>query len=710
MKSSDEGVHDVVVAGATPAGISAAIAAARRGLAVALVDPLPVPGQMLSNGLCVFDTAHRAGVTGIMSEFAARVAAHHREHYASDPAVAENRGAPRHGAADGLSFEPKVAARILWEMIQDTAGLSYFPRHAFTGALMEGKRCAGVIARPIRGEKFDPLSVFPLAEPGAEHIEFRGRAVIDATYEGDIAAWAGAAFRSGRDGRSREEPHNGVIMSDYHKGRMSVEAGWLPETFLAGSTGEADPKVMGANVRFVIKNHGCAEGPHRIEKPENYDPARYRNGWRPTVWTYIPGGKWFVNIMNGGNDLQGDLLASYPGGSPAQRRKVLAAIYERAREYLYHIQTARGCPEWGLADDEFPLSGGWPYCVYVREARRIAGQSHLTETDIHRWMPRDGENFLTGLTGDHSRPRLQPDSVAVGDYDLDCHPCDDEPSEEYQSSGEGGFMFSSLRSPIQVPYGCMVPRGIEGLLVTCAISVSHVAMAVVRMEPVWAQLGHAAGIAAALSCETKASFQELDVRAVQEQLLRDGCQLYYYTDLPPSHPAFAAAQRLSLRGVMSGFPDWTFRPERLLTRGEWARMLAAAFDLWPSVTANHFDDVPPEHPAFPAFETLYDYGARAGIPVVKFERHQKVWSDDTLGYRFFARPDDDIPSREASEMAEALARAMGRRTAGTRIGEEGEFLSRAEAAVLLDGVAPGRRARAAGELMLSNNCFACFGL
>lgn len=677
---------DLVVAGATPAGICAAIAAARRGLTVALVDPLPEPGAMLSNGLCTLDSASPQGVTGIMREFADEVAAYHKEIYAHDPAYRINSGKPRHGLVDGLGFEPKVAALVLRRMIERHPSISYFPRHELCGAAVEGKRCVGIKARPIEG-RFDPRQIFREETPELKRLEreFRGKAVVDATYEGDIAAWAGVPFHVGREARSRAEPHNGVIMSDYLTGRAALDDGWLPETFLPGSTGAADPKVMCYNVRFVVKHYGKKDGPHRLPRPENYNRDQFRqNLWFHGQWE-LPARKKFVNHMNGGNDTQGALLSTYPTGSAAQRQKVIASIYERAKQYLYFIQSEMGGEEWGIADDEFPENGGWPYCVYVREARRIQGMKTMTEADIHRWLPRPGDNVFDGIPGDRSRAPLQSDSIAFGEFDLDSRPCDNEPSKDYKASGEGGFLLSSLRSPYQVPYGALVPRDIEGLIVPCALSATHVAFSTVRMEPVWAQLGEAAGIAAAHVVRDRITFQTLDPRRVQEERIASGAQLCFYPDLEPGHPAFAAIQHLSLRGAARGYPDWSFRADRLITRAEWAQMLVTAFGLAPSVTANHFDDVPPTHPAFIAFETLYDHGARAGKRIMKWERYQRVYCDDFLGYRFFVRPDADQSLAEAIRMLALVADATEDAvfTRAPFLDRSSRWLARGDAARLL---------------------------
>jgi hypothetical protein len=63
--------------------------------------------------------------------------------------------------------------------------------------------------------------------------------------------------------------------------------------------------------------------------------------------------------------------------------------------------------------------------------------------------------------------------------------------------------------PGQVPYGAILPKRIDNLLVPVALSCTHVAMSVLRMEPVWMTLGQIAGLAAA-----EAQTQRTDVASI----------------------------------------------------------------------------------------------------------------------------------------------------------------------------------------------------
>jgi hypothetical protein len=79
------------------------------------------------------------------------------------------------------------------------------------------------------------------------------------------------------------------------------------------------------------------------------------------------------------------------------------------------------------------------------------------------------------------------------------------------------------RGLFDIPYRCLIPKGIEGLLV-CGrcISVSHEAHGNIRNIPVCFATGQAAGTAAALSVQHRRHPRELDVKELQHSLLQQG--------------------------------------------------------------------------------------------------------------------------------------------------------------------------------------------
>ncbi|HJN14748.1 MAG TPA: FAD-dependent oxidoreductase, partial [Armatimonadota bacterium] len=75
--------YDVVVVGATPGGIAAAVAAARAGNTVGVFEQSAHIGGVVAGGLTATDYGDRRTIGGISREFFTRVAKHYREEYGS---------------------------------------------------------------------------------------------------------------------------------------------------------------------------------------------------------------------------------------------------------------------------------------------------------------------------------------------------------------------------------------------------------------------------------------------------------------------------------------------------------------------------------------------------------------------------------------------------------------------------------------------------
>ena len=74
-----------------------------------------------------------------------------------------------------------------------------------------------------------------------------------------------------------------------------------------------------------------------------------------------------------------------------------------------------------------------------------------------------------------------------------------------------------------VPYRCLLPKGIEGILVTgLGVSAHRDVMPVIRMQPDIQNQGYAAGLAAATSVRTARGFRQIDVRQLQRHLVEKG--------------------------------------------------------------------------------------------------------------------------------------------------------------------------------------------
>lgn len=89
-----------------------------------------------------------------------------------------------------------------------------------------------------------------------------------------------------------------------------------------------------------------------------------------------------------------------------------------------------------------------------------------------------------------------------------------------------GYFFIS-HDPFQLPYRCLLPKTVDGLLVPVACSASYVGYQTIRMEPVFMALGEASGIAAAQAVSAKAELRAIDVPALQREILKRGGVILY---------------------------------------------------------------------------------------------------------------------------------------------------------------------------------------
>ena len=77
--------------------------------------------------------------------------------------------------------------------------------------------------------------------------------------------------------------------------------------------------------------------------------------------------------------------------------------------------------------------------------------------------------------------------------------------------------------PCYVPYRCLLPKGIEGILVTgLAVSAHRDVMPVIRMQADIQNQGYAAGVAAATAAGSGKSLRQIDIRELQRHLVQKG--------------------------------------------------------------------------------------------------------------------------------------------------------------------------------------------
>ena len=641
---------DILVVGGTAAGCCAAIAAARGGARVVILEPTRSIGGVTANGVHCFDTGSHQTLSGMAEEFVWRVRRHYQEIGLDDPMVANREDA---------FWEFHVAEQTWRAMLAEHPTITLMESVVPVCVTMNGRRVEAVHWEAA----IDALGNPPLDVPSRSS-QIHAKVVIDATYEGDVAAWTGAPFDLGREARSDAEPHAGIIYTASHE-RHVDKSGFLPSTILPGSTGQADERIMAFTTRLSLRRYGSTgdAGYRKQPRPDGYDPGRYAwakpeftsNGLPAFGFDLIPtvAGKMLLNQLEKGNDLRTG-TRDYILAHPRERSAVRKRFYDHILGFLYFIQNEGGTPELALAHDEYEANANVPSILYVREGRRFRGWAKLTEANINPF-----------LAGSGPRPPLQKDSIAIGDWAIECRPCSDD-RDPTTGAYEGAILTRALRAPYQIPYGCLTPEGVDNLLVTTTISASHIAFCALRIEAVWTATGTAAGLAATAAIQLGCPVADVPVTILQEQMLRSKNKLTYFSDLDSAHADFVGVQWLALKGFVPADRRFRFFPDASATWADLLKAAVLAFDIPISVTGMHFDGLDPDNPGFRHAETLYDLGSRSGVELFPNMRHPVL--DAPADYlrpeprtRWLDLPvDGPVPAKAAIPFLSRLMDALGR--------------------------------------------------
>ena len=516
---------EVIVYGATPGGFCAAIAAAREGASVVLLEPTAHVGGVNTGGLSFSDSNQtvRSTLLGLFEEWHQRVA----DDYAArgvklpyDVAVKDN---------SVWTYEPHVAARVTDAMLKE-AGVSVLTKQTMEGVEKAGTRIVG------------------LRTSGGTHT---AKVFIDATYEGDLMARAGVVWHLGRE--SRDEYGESYAGRQYPKAKMAIngfDANGLPLPFITsvrpGDDQAGEETVMVYSFRLCLTKNAANRVP--FPEPKSYDPARFELVRRyfqkypnaPVPWDLypLPGEKFDAN--NGIGKMFSMGLVGEANGWCASDPAGRAKLWEKHKEYtleLYKFLTTdpavpakirETMAELGLCRDEFPETGHWSPQLYVREGRRMDGRMILTQHDVLKDAQKE-------------------DPIAISSFPIDSHDC-------RRLALPDGVINEGTIFPVRmpgrrhgyayhIPYRAITPAASEcsNLLVPVALSATHVAYSSVRVEPTWMAIGQGAGVAAALAAKAGVTVQALDYLTLRTRLLAQNVVL----ELPVLPPLTAKSDRPS---------------------------------------------------------------------------------------------------------------------------------------------------------------------
>ncbi|MBA4066396.1 MAG: xanthan lyase [Isosphaera sp.] len=531
-----------MVYGATPGGIAAALAAADDGEAVLLVEPTARVGGLVTNGLSHTDFRTFEGLSGTFLDLTRRVEAHYVTTYGKDSPQAR-------ACFRGTFGEPHVNLAVLRAMLAERKGVR----------VKTGSRLDAVEVRK------DRVEAATFVGPDGGRWAAKAAVFVDGTYEGDLMAKAGVPWKVGREGKA-----------EYGEGLA-------PE--------KADDQLQAYNFRFTMtrdpKNRVAPTAPPGYRRDDFLPVVKVlESGMIAAVFgnpsgcifkaqrPALPNGKYDINDVSNGLvrlSLPG-ANRGWPDGDPAARAKVFAEHLRDQAGLLYFLQTDEAVPEkfrkeaaeWGWCKDEFADTGHLPGQLYVREARRMVGAYVFTEKD-------------SGHAAGDARAVLRADAVAAGDYGNNCH------GTAHEGDRFGGRHTGEFYKPVppyQVPYGVIVPRAVDNLLVPVAVSSSHVGFCALRLEPIWASLGQAAGHAAHLARKEKVAVQKVPVGRLQARLHTAGSATIYVSDVRPGDADFAAVQWWGTAGGLHGLAP---TPEKPGQRGK--QIVGQYFEAFPGHAA-----------------------------------------------------------------------------------------------------------------------------
>lgn len=505
---------DVVVYGSTPGGFCAAIAAAREGASVVLLEPTDHVGAMTTGGLshCDSNQMVRSTLMGLFHEWHARVVKDYVDRGLKapyDPAVKDQ---------SRWVFEPHVAMRVTRKLL-DEAGVEVLVGRRMTSIAKDGRRIASLTAK---GETFT------------------AKVFVDGTYEGDLMAAAGVDWTIGREGKA--EYGETLAGKRYPKKKMDFDGfddggALLPlvTTDDGGPDEAGDKNIMTFSFRLCL----TAEPENRVPmpKPDKYDPARFE-----VVRRYLkaggdakqvgfdlypmPGGK-----FDGNNSIGRQFSIGLVGGcndwhaaDEAGRKAIWDAHKQYTLEFYEFLTTDPVVPpevrktyaRLGLCKDEFAATGHFPPALYVRESRRMKGMYVVRQQDVLDEPEKD-------------------DPIAISSFPIDSHDCQRIALKGGGVINEGTIFPVRRKNPQQgyayhVPYRSVLPKAEQcvNLLVPVALSCTHVGIASLRIEGAWMVVGQGAGVAAALAAKEGVAVQDLPYAKLRKRLLAQGQVL----DLP----------------------------------------------------------------------------------------------------------------------------------------------------------------------------------
>lgn len=327
---------DVIVVGSGPGGLAAALAAARAGARVALVERFGCFGGNITvvgvEGFAWYRHEATVEAGGIGREFEERAKA-------MGAAVPESQS---------LSYElDSEGFKLVADALVEEAGIFPMLHRAFVAPIMDGNRIAGIIVESKAGRE-----------------AMLGRVVIDATGDADVAQRAGAPTRK----TPLEETQAASVMfhlAGVDKARFMAGVEADPQTYKDWSTGEWEVETDGKEddmfSPFLAK-------PFERAIREGVIPAHLNTIGGTWGAVHESGEMTYMNLVHlaGCDGVDPDSLTRFE----IEGRKQAMHAIEALRRYT------PGCE--GVRLRNFGMSIG------IRDSRKIDAVYNMTEEDVRQ--------------------------------------------------------------------------------------------------------------------------------------------------------------------------------------------------------------------------------------------------------------------------------------------------------------------------------------
>ncbi|MDC6480386.1 FAD-dependent oxidoreductase [Flavobacteriaceae bacterium] len=397
------------------------------------------------------------------------------------------------GWVSNLMFEPSVGNRILKEIAQSEKNLTIMYETT--------------IHKVVKDEKFK-------IKINQNDITYNSTILIDATELGDLIPKLNLPYLIGMDSRKK---FNEDIAPEF-----------------------SNNIIQDLTYVMILKDF---KKDMTIEKPKNYNRnefiCSYDSGecfnrdyklWsKEKLISYgkLPNNKYMINWPINGNDYYSNSIEM-----TAQERLL---SYDRAKQkslrFLYFIQTEMGFNNLSIDYNEYPSKDGFPLMPYHRESRRLKGKITLTLNDIKSPYKQQNSLYRTG--------------IAVGDYPVDHH---HGAYSNYSNLPKLDFYPVPSYS---VPLGVLIPENVDNFIVIeKSISVSNLVNGTSRLQPVVMQIGQASGVLASLAIIKNKKIDQIKIREVQLEILKNNGYILPYVDVDTEDLNFSSYQKIGACGIL----------------------------------------------------------------------------------------------------------------------------------------------------------------